>query len=110
MDLHRYDDTASFSFGHLQVRDMVPTGFDRLSIAEIEVPIGADNPPYAGAAADKVYVGITGDIEFRSGDHAARVRRGDVLIVRSGERYSYHNGGYETGRMLLLQIPPEVAG
>ena len=106
MELHRYDDTATFPFGHLMVRDMVPGGFERLSIAEVEVPIGADNPPYAAASADKVYVGLTGDIEFRTGEQKARVRRGDVLIVRAGETYAYHNGGYEMGRLLLLQIPP----
>lgn len=109
MELHRYDETATFTFGHLVIRDMVPEGFDRLSIAEVEVPIGADNPPYAAAAADKVYVGITGDIEFRSGDQTARVRRGDVLVVPAGETYSYHNGGYEVGRLLLLQIPSTPA-
>jgi len=52
-----------------------------------------------------LYVGITGDIEFRTGDETARVRRGDVLVVRSGERYAYHNGGYEMGRLLVLQVP-----
>ncbi len=108
MKLHRYEDTATFPFGHLPVRDMVPEGLEGLSIAEIEAPIGADNPPYAAASADKVYVGITGDIEFRSGEETPRVRRGDVLLVRAGETYSYHNGGYEMGRLLLLQIPPEA--
>jgi mannose-6-phosphate isomerase-like protein (cupin superfamily) len=106
MKLHRYEDTATFPFGPLVVRDMVPAGLEGLSIAEIEVPIGADNPPYAAASADKIYVGITGDIEFQSGEETARVRRGDVLVVRAGETYSYHNGGYEMGRLLLLQIPP----
>ncbi len=105
MELQRYGDTPSFTFGHLVVRDMTPDGFDRLALAEIEVPIGADNPPYASAGNDKIYVGITGDIEFVVGEETARVRRGDVLVVRAGERYSYHNGGYELGRLLLLQVP-----
>ncbi len=105
MELHRYEDAAPFQFGHLMVRNMTPDGFERLSIAEVEVTIGADNPPYAAASADKLYVGITGDIEFRTGEETARVRWGDVLVVRSGEHYAYHNGGYEMGRLLLLQVP-----
>ncbi len=105
MELHRYTDAPSFPFGHLTVRDMTPEGFDRLALAEIEVPIGADNPPYAATGNDKIYVGITGDIEFVVGEETARLRRGDVLVIRAGDRFSYHNGGYETGRLLVIQVP-----
>jgi mannose-6-phosphate isomerase-like protein (cupin superfamily) len=107
MELKRYADSMSFPFGHLVIRDMTPDSFARLSLAEVEVPIGADNPPFAAADKDKVYVGITGEIEFVVGGDSARVARGDVLVVRSGEHYSYHNGGYEMGRLLLLQVPAD---
>lgn len=105
MELRRYADAAKFPFGHLVVRDLTPAGFERLSVAEVEVPIGADNPPFAAAYEDKVYVGITGEIAFVVGADTIRVGRGDVLVVRAGEQYSYHNGGYEKGRLLVLQIP-----
>lgn len=105
MELLRYEDAQTFPFGHLLVRDMTPESFNKLSLAEVEVPIGAENPPFAAADADKVYVGIAGEIEFVIGDETARVKRGDVLVVRSGELYSYHNGGYEMGRLFLLQSP-----
>lgn len=105
MEITRYAEAGSFPFGHLVIRDMTPASFDRLSLAEIEVPIGADNPPFAAAANDKVYVGITGDVEFVVDGAPVRVARGDVLVVRSGEQYSYHNGGYEMGRLFLLQVP-----
>jgi mannose-6-phosphate isomerase-like protein (cupin superfamily) len=107
MELKRYADATSFPFGHLVIRDMTPDSFERLSLAEVEVPIGAENPPYAAAEKDKVYVGISGEIEFVVGDESARVTRGDVLVVRTGEQYSYHNGGYEMGRLLLLQVPSD---
>ncbi len=105
MEIKRYAEAGSFPFGHLVIRDMTPDSFGRLSLAEIEVPIGADNPPFAAAKNDKVYVGITGEVEFVVGDQSVRVGRGDVLVVRRGEQYSYHNGGYEMGRLFLLQVP-----
>lgn len=104
MEITRYRDTASFPFGNLVVRDMTPESFSRLSLAEVEVPIGALNPPYAAAAKDKVYVGISGEIEFVVDGTSVRLARGDVLVVRAGEEYSYHNGGYEMGRLFLLQV------
>jgi mannose-6-phosphate isomerase-like protein (cupin superfamily) len=48
---------------------------------------------------------VSGEIEFVVGGDHVRVARGDVLVVRSGEQYSYHNGGYEMGRLFLLQVP-----
>ena len=111
MEIKRYAEAGSFPFGHLVVRDMTPGSFERLSLAEVEVPIGADNPPYAAAKNEKVYVGITGEVEFVVEGDAVRVGRGDVLVVRAGEQYSYHNGGYEMGRLFVLQVPAdEVAG
>ncbi len=107
MEIKRYTEAGSFPFGHLVIRDMTPESFQRLSLAEVEVPIGAENPPYAAAGNDKVYVGITGEVEFVVGESSVRVSRGDVLVVRRGEQYSYHNGGYEMGRLFLLQVPAD---
>lgn len=107
MDIKRYKEAESFPFGHLLIRDMTPDLFSKATLSEIEVPIGADNPPYAAPANEKVYIGVSGDIEFRVGNQSTRVRRGDVLVVHGGEHYSYHNGGYEMGRLLVIQVPPE---
>ena len=109
MEIKRYAEAGTFPFGNLVVRDVTPDSFDRLSLAEIEVPIGAVNPPYAAAGNDMIYVGITGDVEFVVDGTSARIGRGDVLVVRSGEQYSYHNGGYEMGRLFLLQVPTQAA-
>jgi mannose-6-phosphate isomerase-like protein (cupin superfamily) len=105
VEINRYADAVTFPIGHLTVRDMTPDSFGSLSLAEVEVPIGADNPPYAAADKDKVYIGITGDIEFVIDGTSTRVARGDVLVIRTGEQYSYHNGGYEMGRLFLIQAP-----
>ena len=105
MELKRYDEAESFPFGNLEIRDMTPSVFREAKMAEIDVPIGADNPPYAAAENEKVYVGISGDIEYNVGGESVRIRRGDVLVINRGEQYSYHNGGYEQGRLFLVQAP-----
>ena len=105
MELKRYDEVESFPFGNLEIRDMTPSVFREAKMAEVDVPIGADNPPYAAAENEKVYVGISGDIEFNIGGKGVRVRRGDVLVINRGEQYSYHNGGYEPGRLFVVQAP-----
>lgn len=106
----RYDEAVAVPFGNLAIRDVTPEALQVASIAEVEVPIGADNPPFAAAGKTKVYIGLTGDIEFSIGGSRVRVRRGDALLVDAGEAYSYHNGGYEPGRLLLLQIPSHDHG
>lgn len=106
VELRRYEEAASFAFGNLSIRDMTPTLFKSASLSEVDVPIGADNPPYAAAGADKLYMVIAGEIEFNVDDALVRVSRGDVLVIKAGEQYRYHNGGYEPGRLLLIQVPP----
>ena len=106
MEIKRYRDAESFPFGNLSIRDMTPGLFTQATLSEVEVPIGADNPPFAAPANDKVYVGVSGEIEFKIEGQTTRVRRGDVLVVHQGEQYSYHNGGYQMGRLFLIQVPP----
>jgi len=106
VEIKRYGDAEAFPFGHLTIRDMTPRLFTQATLSEIEVPIGADNPPYAAPTNDKVYVGVSGEIEFKIDGEIARLRRGDVLVIHRNEKYSYHNGGYETGRLLVIQVPP----
>jgi len=105
MELKRYSETAPIAFGSLTIRDVTPRALAVASMTEIEVPIGGENPPFAAAGKKKIYVAITGEIEFDIGGDKVRIARGDVLLIEVGEEYSYHNGGYEPGRLLVLQIP-----
>ena len=107
MELKRYGDADSFQFGNLVIRDMTPSLFDVATFAEVEVPIGADNPPYAAEDNDKVYVGVAGQIEFSIGDDTVRVGPGDVLVIHAGDQFRYHNGGYAPGRLFVIQVPKE---
>ena len=105
MELKRYADAASVQFGNLVIREMTPSLFDVATFTEIEVPIGADNPPYAAEINDKVYVGVEGEIEFSIGRTAVHVGPGDVLVIHAGDSFSYHNGGYAPGRLFVIQVP-----
>jgi len=74
-------------------------------MAVVEVPIGAEHPPFAEQRKEKIYVGLEGQVEFTCEGETARVGPGDILVFTGGEQYSYHNGGYEPGRLLVLQRP-----
>ena len=64
MELKAYDGVAPFPFGNLTVHDMTPETFTRLSIAVVEVPIGAEHPPFAEQRKEKIYVGLQGEVQF----------------------------------------------
>ncbi len=105
MELKTYDGEAPFPFGTLSVRDMTPTTFTQLSIGVVEVPIGGEHPPFAEQRKEKIYVGLKGMVEFTCEGEKARVGPGDILVFTGGEQYSYYNGGYEPGQLLVLQRP-----
>ena len=105
MELKTLRDADAFPFGNLTVRDMTPATFTRLSVAVVDVPIGAENPPFAEQRKEKIYVGLEGEIQFTCDGETALVGPGDVLVFAGGEQYSYHNGGYQPGRLLVLQRP-----
>lgn len=105
MELKKYQAEEPFPFGTLGVRDMTPATFTRLSMAVVEVPIGAEHPPFAEQRKEKIYVGLKGEVQFTCQGETALVGPGDVLVFSPGEQYSYHNGGYEPGRLLVLQRP-----
>ena len=105
MELRKYDGEAPFPFGTLSVRDMTPTTFTELSLGVVEIPIGGEHPPFAEQRKEKIYLGMKGTMQFTCEGETALLGPGDVLVFSGGEQYSYHNGGYESGRMLVIQRP-----
>lgn len=105
MELKTYREEAPFPFGTLNVRNMTPQTFAELSIGVVEVPIGGEHPPFAERRNEKIYIGLRGEVLFTCEGETALVTPGDVLVFEGGEQYSYHNGGYEPGRLLVLQRP-----
>jgi quercetin dioxygenase-like cupin family protein len=105
VEFKSYEEQGPFPFGTLSVRDMTPGSFTELSMGVVEVPIGGEHPPFAEQRKEKVYVGLRGVVQFTSAGETALVHPGDVLVFEGGELYSYHNGGYEPARLLVMQRP-----
>ncbi len=105
MELKKLEDEAPFPFGTLSVRDMTPDTFTRLSMGVVEVRIGGEHPPFAEERKEKIYVGLRGEVLFTCAGQTVLVKTGDVLVFSPGEQYSYHNGGYESAQLLVLQRP-----
>ena len=93
MELKRYKDAAPFEFGDFTVRELSPDAFSIGSVAEILVP------------THRMYVVVTGDLEFRVAGQTFRAGPGDTIHISAGEEYGFHNGGYEDGRLLLIRVP-----
>ena len=105
MERKRYTDAAPFEFGDFVVRELSPDAFTIGSVAEIIVPIGADRTQRVSEKTHRMYVVMTGDIEFRVAGETFRATAGDTVHIASGEEYGFHNGGYEEGRLLLIRVP-----
>lgn len=105
MELKKLNDEALFPFGTLAVRDMTPSTFAKLSIGVVEIPIGGEHPPFAEDRKEKIYVGLRGEVLFTCEEETVILEPGDVLVFEPGEKYSYHNGGYDAARLLVLQRP-----
>lgn len=105
MEYKSYADQPPFPFGTLDVRDVTPGTFTELSMGVVEVPIGGEHPPFAEQRKEKIYVGLRGVVQFTRDGDTVLLHPGDVLVFEGGEQYSYHNGGYEPARILVLQRP-----
>lgn len=105
MELIRHEDTKPFEFAEFVIRELSPGTFEEGSIAEVTVPIGADRPKRVNAKRHRIYVGITGDVEFEVEGNVVHLRPGDLLRIAEGEEYGFHNGGYEEAKLLLIRMP-----
>lgn len=105
MELKRYAEAAPFEFGDFVVRELSPDAFSIGSVAEVIVPIGAERTARISEKTHRMYVVVTGDLEFRVAGETFRVGRGDTIYIAAGEEYGFHNGGYEEGRLLLIRVP-----
>ncbi len=108
MELKRYKDAAPFIFGDLELRELTPDAFTAASFAEVVIPVGVDRVPRVSEKDHRIYVGLVGDIEFTVDDETIHLGPGDVLHIDKGEKYGFHNGGYQDGRLLLIRVPGPV--
>jgi len=110
VEIRRYDEVEVFPFGDMVLRELSPEALHGASIAEIIVPMGVQRPSRVSEKRDRVYVGLSGDIEFTVDGVVTRLGPGDVVHIAEGEEYGFYNGGYEEGRLLLIRIPGLTVG
>ena len=94
------------SFYDLTIRELSPTDYDRLSVAEVGVPPGAAHPKARSTISDKLYVCIEGTITFQLNEESMQLNPLDVLLIPRAEWFSYRNDASEEGKLLLVHTPP----
>ncbi len=85
----RYSCVTPFSFYDLTIRELSPTGYERLSVAEVRVPPGATHPKARSTKSDKLYVCIEGTITFQLNGESLQLPSLDVLLIPRAEWFSY---------------------
>ncbi len=101
-----YRNVIPFDFMGLQIRELTPDGLVSASVAEVEIAPGARHETARSMRSDKVYVCIEGGISFRVEEKDVKLEPGDVLLIRRGEWFSYHNEKDTVSRVMLIHIPP----
>ncbi|MFQ5875137.1 MAG: cupin domain-containing protein [Dehalococcoidia bacterium] len=102
----KYFCVTPFSFYDLTIRELSPTGYERLSVAEVRVPPGAAHPKARSIKSDKLYVCIEGTITFQLNGESLQLNPLDVLLIPRAEWFSYRNDVSEEGKLLLVHTPP----
>jgi mannose-6-phosphate isomerase-like protein (cupin superfamily) len=105
MQLTRYADVVPYQFADLWLRELSPEVMQAGSIAEISLPIGVQRPSRRSQKVDRVYVGLTGEVQFTVEGEGILLGPGDVIHIAEGEEYGFFNGGGEEARMLLFRSP-----
>lgn len=105
MQLSRYSDASPYQFGDLWLRELSPPAMRSGSIAEITLPIGVQRPSRRSQKIDRVYIGVSGEVQFTVEGEEVLIRRGDVIHIAQGEEYGFFNGGQQEARLLLFRAP-----
>jgi mannose-6-phosphate isomerase-like protein (cupin superfamily) len=102
----KYSGVTPFSFYGLTIRELSPTGYERLSVAEVIVPPGAVHPKARSTKSDKLYVCIEGTITFQFNGESLELTPTDVLLIPKTEWFSYRNDAGTEAKLLLVHTPP----
>ena len=104
---HKERSTADvFDFYGLTICELTPGGMTRASVAEILVPPGAAHPQARSVRSDKLYVGLSGAVDFDLEDGPVRLAAGDTLAIACGHWFAYANHTDQDARLLLIHVPP----
>lgn len=102
------DQILPFGFDALQIRDYMPgasAAQDACSIAEIEVPPGADHRARS-RRCEKFYYALEADVTFEIDDRVLSLQQGDVLAIPRDQWFRYTNRTARSIKLLLIHVPP----
>lgn len=105
MQISRYNEIRPYQFADLWLRELSPDAMAAGSIAEVTLPIGVERRSRVSQKVDRVYVGLSGDVQFTVDGQTFLVGVGDVVHIAQGEEYGFFNGGQEEARLLLFRSP-----
>lgn len=105
MQITRHRDVVPYQFADLWLRELSPDVMAAGSIAEVTLPIGVERPSRVSQKIDRVYVGLSGEVQFTVDSRPVILGMGDVIHIARGEEYGFFNGGQEEARLLLFRSP-----
>lgn len=97
---------ASIEFAGLRVLDYTADKELSSSVALITIPPGVGHPEALSERSDKYYLVIEGTVEFSLDGEAQSVGGRDLIIIRSGQRFSYTNPTKRPAILVLVHTPP----
>ena len=99
-------DIIPFDFDGLKIREFTPGHLSEASIAEIEVASGCRHKRARSSKSDKIYFGLQGKVLFWVGGQEVALGERELLLIPRNEWFDYRNDNQDTGRLLLIHIPP----
>ena len=100
----RHDDIEPFDFGGLKIREV--TRSERCSLAEIDVPPGVDHSRARSKVSEKIYVCLSGRVQFIVDERPIEIGPRESLEIPTGTWFEYRNTQSDPARMLLVHVPP----
>jgi mannose-6-phosphate isomerase-like protein (cupin superfamily) len=101
----RENEVESFDFDGLKIQDYTATSDGQSSFAVISVlPLTSHRLSWS-KRSDKYYYMIAGEIHFIVDGKALDLSKGDLCVIKKGEKFSYQNTSKENARMILIHTP-----
>ncbi|MGC9313406.1 MAG: cupin domain-containing protein [Sediminispirochaetaceae bacterium] len=101
----RERDIKEFDFHGLKIREYLAGSGEKSSFSVIEVPAGASHQLSWSKRSDKYYYIVEGSIEFTMDGQTSIFDKGDLCIVRQGEKFMYANNSDTQATLVLVHTP-----
>jgi mannose-6-phosphate isomerase-like protein (cupin superfamily) len=101
----RENEVELFDFDGLKIQDYTSKCDEKSSFAVISVLPQVSHKLSWSKRSDKYYYMIAGEIDFIVDDKAFVLSKGDLCVIKKGEKFKYKNNSNETVKMILIHTP-----